>query len=104
MLGKYVIVLGSKGHCQLEEERIIYEDVEVEGDDYLECIEDDVEELDSDFERDLGIVSGCDGDYLEHERENIVKEETSSQQRNLLLPTIMEANGNANSLRYAYTT
>ena len=95
-----VIALGSKGHCKLEEECIIYEDVEAEGDDYPEyieddveaegddypeCIEDDVEaegddresikedmeELDSDFERDLGIVSGCDGDYLEHEREKI---------------------------------
>ena len=51
----------------MEEERIIYEEVEAEGDDYPECIEDDREELDSDFERDLGIVSGCDGDYLEHE-------------------------------------
>ena len=87
MLGN-VIVLGSKGHCQLEEERIIHEDVEAEGDGYLECIEDDVEaegddypesieedveELDSDFERDLGTVSGSDGDYLEHEREKISK-------------------------------
>ena len=61
MMLENVIVLGSKGHCQLEEERIIYEEIEVEGDDYPECIEDDVEELDSDFERDLGIVSGCEG-------------------------------------------
>ena len=55
--------------------------LEAKGDDYPECIEDDhVEELDSDFERDLGIVSGCDGDYL---GEKLVKEETSPQQRNL---------------------
>ena len=40
-----VIVLGSKGHCQLEEERIIYEEVEAEGDNYPEYIEDEVEEL-----------------------------------------------------------
>ena len=40
-----VIVLGSKGHCQLEEERIIYKEVEAEGDNYPEYIEDEVEEL-----------------------------------------------------------
>ena len=43
----------------MKEEHIIYEEAEVEDDDYLECIEDDdVKELDSEFERDLGIVSG----------------------------------------------
>ena len=77
----------------MKEEHIIYEEVEVEDDDYLECIEDDdVKELDSEFERDLGIVSGCDGDYLKHEGEKLVKEETSPkwhQQRNLLLTTIL---------------
>ena len=77
----------------MKEQCIIYEEVEAEGDDYLECIaDDDVEELDSEFERDLGMVSGCDGDYLEHEGKKLVKEETSPkwhQQRNLLLTTII---------------
>lgn len=53
--GNYVIVLGSNGHCQLEE-HIIYEELEVESD------EDD--------KKDLGNESGSDGDHLEHEGKN----------------------------------
>lgn len=55
--GNYVIVLGSNGHCQLEE-HIIYEELEVESD------EDD--------KKDLGNESGGDGDHLEHEGKNNV--------------------------------